>query len=299
MDLTLHQLRLLVAVADTGSFTGAASRLHLTQSAVSRAVKQAERTLGVQVFMRTTRSVALTARGAAVLAVARSMLDDFDRSATLLADAARGEPELLRIAALPSVTASILPRALSAFRAKSPRTRIQIRTGDVTYVAALVANAEVDIAVTVESGRGTGSFTPVLEDDFICLHRPDHPFARLSRLTWRRLADEQIIALTTSSSLRRGADHGFESAEAIPQSVTEASDMASAAALVAAGLGVTVATRLTLPLTAFADLTYSRLVDPVVSRTVGVDVARPDDPPTATSLLVDALRAEGGRRSHG
>lgn len=288
-----------MTVADTASFTAAASRLQLTQSAVSRAVKQAERTLGVQVFTRTTRSVAPTARGTTVVAVARSMLDDFDRGMTLLADTARGEPELLRIAALPSVTASILPRALSAFRAKSPRTRVQIRTGDATYVAALVANAEVDVAVTVDSGRGAGSFTPVLEDEFICLHRPDHPFARLSRLTWRRVAEEQVIAQITSSSLRRGADHGFESAGAIPQSVTEASDMSSAAALVAAGLGVTVATRLTLPLTAFADLTYSRLLDPSVSRTVGVEVSRPDDPPAATSLLVDALRAESGSRPHG
>jgi DNA-binding transcriptional LysR family regulator len=105
------------------------------------------------------------------------------------------------------------------------------------------------------------------------------------------VAEEPLIALATSSSVRRRADEGFEAANARPESVTEVDDMATAAALVAAGLGVTVATRLLLPLTAFADLSSTKLMEPTLSRRVGAVVVRQDADSLAGSLI-EALQAE-------
>jgi DNA-binding transcriptional LysR family regulator len=296
MNLSLHQMHVLVAVADEGSFTGAAHRLHLTQSAVSRAVGQAERTLGTLVFNRTTRSLGITDRGAAILAVVRTMLDDLARGSALIEEAARGESELLRIGALPSVTASVLPRAVTAFRARSPRTRVQILTGDATRIAGMLRDGAVDLAITTDQDlTDTDGFTTVLDDDFVCLHPRNHPFARATRLTWRRVAEEPLIALSSSSSVRRKTDEGFGAAGVAPESVTEAADMTTAAALVAAGLGVTVATRLSLPLTAFAGLAHTRLSEPAVARRVGVVVGLSFTPTAATSSLIDALQTEARR----
>ncbi|CAN5325645.1 LysR family transcriptional regulator [soil metagenome] len=299
MNLSLQQLQALVAVAEDGSFTGAAHRMHLTQSAVSRTVAQAELALGTPVFVRTTRSLGITDRGRAILPVVRTMLEDFARGSALVEDAARGESEVLSIAALPSVTASILPRAVTAFRARSPRTRVQILTGDASRIGSMLRDGAVNLAITVDQGLGSDAeFTSILDDDFICLHPLDHPFGRMNRLTWRRVAEEPLIALSSSSSVRRGTDEGFAAAGVSPESVTEAADMPTAAALVAAGLGVTVATRLSLPLTAFAALAHTRLTEPTVSRKVGVVVSPAFAPTAATSTLVHALQTEARRIGH-
>jgi len=121
-DLTTQDLRLLVAVADTGSFTAAAERLDLTQSAVSHAVRTAERKVGAVLFERGRRGAVPTPAGERAVVHARLILRQFD----LLTAEARGASSgniqgPVRIVAFRSAAAHLLPPALERLTARHPR----------------------------------------------------------------------------------------------------------------------------------------------------------------------------------
>lgn len=105
MPITVQQMRVLVALADVKSFTGAAERLHVTQPAISSALSEAERILRINVFDRSSRLLMPTERGAAIVAIARKTLDEVDRAAIKMNDIASGAQRKLRISALPTVAA--------------------------------------------------------------------------------------------------------------------------------------------------------------------------------------------------
>src|SRR3982751_859397 len=99
----LRQLRTFVAVAEELNFTRAAERLHLAQQAVSRSVAQLERELGVELLERTTREVALTAAGAALLSDGRDVVASADAAFERASAVGRGTAGTVRIGVTPAV----------------------------------------------------------------------------------------------------------------------------------------------------------------------------------------------------
>jgi DNA-binding transcriptional LysR family regulator len=155
-QMKLNQLRMLVAVADSGSFSAAAAQLGCTQSRISHAIGELERGLGVRLLVRTREGSAPTDVGRRVLEKARQML----RLEASLADVARDGRELaglVRIACFRSVGTHLLPHALEALAHEYPGIRIDIddgcdERGDVTR-AVLQGRADIGIAqLPVEAG---------------------------------------------------------------------------------------------------------------------------------------------------
>jgi DNA-binding transcriptional LysR family regulator len=153
-DLTTQDLRLLVAVADTGSFTAAAERLDLTQSAVSHAVRTAERKVGTVLFERGRRGAVPTPAGERAVAHARLILRQFE----LLAAEARGASSgniqgPVRIVAFRSAAAHLLPPALERLTARHPHVVPQVlivrELGRGT--AGEVADGRADVAIATLS----------------------------------------------------------------------------------------------------------------------------------------------------
>ena len=127
MNVTLRQLRAFVAVAQLGSFSAAAVRLHLTQSALSMLVRSLEDEIGVPLFVRTTRSVKLTDAGRDFLPLAEQMLVDLHNAVAdtrARAERARGR---IVVAVTPTFASTMLPPLLSRYRAEHPDVQVVLR----------------------------------------------------------------------------------------------------------------------------------------------------------------------------
>ncbi|ROO61132.1 DNA-binding transcriptional LysR family regulator [Micromonospora sp. Llam0] len=125
MSVDLRVMRYVVAVAEEGSFEGAARRLHMAQPPLSRQIRDLERQLGVPLFER--RPTRLTDAGVAFVASARRLLDDADSVVRAARAAGQGRTGTVRIGLVASAAAEVLPRLLAAVRAAHPQITVRTR----------------------------------------------------------------------------------------------------------------------------------------------------------------------------
>lgn len=287
LDLDVHHLRALVAVADTGGFTAAAARLGTTQSAVSRVVAEAERRLRTPVFVRTTRRVAPSEQGRALLPLVRRLVEDLDAGLHHLEGYLAGTRGTVTVAALPSVAAILLPPVIAAHRRHHPDVDVRVTDGLADTVAQLLTRGEVDLAVTVgpvegRTGAGgagagmTGGGTALACDTFVLAAGPDHPLTTRSTVAWSDLDGESLVVFGPRSSIAAPVERALQDAGAVPGVRHIAQNVSAVAGMVGAGLGVTAVPGLVLPLIAFAGLSAVPLT-PTVRRSVRLhrDPARP------------------------
>jgi LysR family transcriptional regulator, carnitine catabolism transcriptional activator len=293
-DLSLRDLHLVLAVAELRSFTAAAEVVHLSQSALSRAVNDAERRAGARLFTRTTRSVSLTPVGEELVRIARDAVGRHEQGLQEFALFRDGLGGVVRVAALPSVAATALPFVVAAIEAERPGVVVDI-TDTLAHVATdLLVAGRVDFAVTVPDGLPDEvAFRPLLHDRFHVVFRPDHAYHGRDRVTWRELSGERLVTFGAASSLRALTDSALAGVGAQPDQTFEAQNIAVIAGLVAAGLGVAAAPAQVLPLMAFAHLESAELVEPAVDRTLGLAYVPGRSRSPAASYVEEALVASG------
>jgi LysR family carnitine catabolism transcriptional activator len=137
-------------------------------------------------------------------------------------------------------------------------------------VVGAVLRGEADLGIAGRPPDGKVEFTRILSDRFVAILRQDHPLARLSAVTWADLAGHPFVAMSRITSVRPLTDRGFAQAGVAVEPEFEVSHLATAGALVAAGLGVTALPVLTLPVLAHPTLTTRLLQGPEVTRDIGV-----------------------------
>src|SRR3984893_1453788 len=168
MNISLHQLRIFVAVARLGNFTRAAERLHLSQPSLSLHSRQLEQDLGVRLFDRSTRSVSLTKAGDDFLPTAERLLDDFQSAVASVADLAARRRGRVAVAVLPSVAAELLPRAIALLRVRHPDISVSLRDDVAEHIPARVRSGEVDFGLGAIDGVDADIFgSPLVSDELI------------------------------------------------------------------------------------------------------------------------------------
>ncbi|GGM48967.1 LysR substrate-binding domain-containing protein [Microbacterium saperdae] len=145
--MDLSQLRYVVEVADTSSFTRAAERCFVTQSALSHQIAALERELGQRLFVRSSRSVRVTEAGSAFVARAREALRAVEGAKEDAAATAGNVVGTLRLGVIPTVTAIELPELLVRFRTLHPSARVELRVGNSDALVADVRTGELDVAL--------------------------------------------------------------------------------------------------------------------------------------------------------
>lgn len=292
MDLTIRQLRAVLAVADAASFTDAAKRMHVAQSSLSRSVADVERLVGGRLFERTPRSVELTPLGVDFVRVASLALEGHETGMRHIGGLLDGSHGSIRLATLPSLAATLLPPIVAGFRQRFPAVDVRIVDALLDEVLDHVRTGDVDLAITVieKDHRGT-TFQDLATDRFFCVFPKGHRFAAAERVSWPELEGEDFIDFGTSSSVRRHVDRALDQAAVTRRSVTQARNVAAVGGLVAAGLGVSAVPALVLPLLQFAELSHRPLVEPVLQRRIGIvtDPGRPQTP-AARGFLESCLR---------
>lgn len=243
--MNLSQLRALVALAETGSLTGAAARLGITQSGASQAVAALEEELGGSLILRGRRGTQLTALGEGVAEEAREVAARLD-AIRARADAARGlQRGRVRLAAFPSILATLLPPLLRRFRARHPGIDVVVlEAGDEELETWLTAGT-VDLGVVMDP-LPTDNATPLGRDEWIVVVPAGHPLARCGTVSLARLADEPFVLATGGCATHAGSLMKVAGL-ALRDVRVEVRDWASAVALVREGLGVALLPEPTLP----------------------------------------------------
>ncbi|MEI7054393.1 LysR family transcriptional regulator [Nocardioides sp. CCNWLW239] len=286
IDLTLRHLRVVIAVADAGGYTPAARELHVAQSSLSRTVQEVEQRIGVPLFERTTRRVRPTLEGEEFLATARRLVGEFDTALNHFEGYLAGTRGSVSVAALPSLAGSMLPPVLAAFRRGHPEVAVSVKDGFSEEVLDLVVRGEVDLAVSVATQvPATLAVRHIAVDAFAAVLPSDHPLAAQEELRWADLAGLPFVAFERISSIRSYVDRVLAETGTRTGALTEARNIGAVAGLVAAGLGVSAAPSLVLPMMMFADVVMRPLVDPGVER----DICLIHDPRRPMSRAAQAL----------
>jgi DNA-binding transcriptional LysR family regulator len=147
--MELRHLRYFVIVAEEQNVTRAAQRLHVSQPALSRQVRDLEEELHVALFRRTARSVALTEAGKIFLIESRAVLLRVDKAVETVRTVAHHDRGQLRIGYAPSLTAQVLPRALRLFDAAGPGVRVALHDLTSEECVQRLADGKLDLALTV------------------------------------------------------------------------------------------------------------------------------------------------------
>lgn len=208
-------MRYVVAVAEEASFTRAAARCFVVQSALSHQVKALETELGFALFARTSRRVELTAAGTAFLVGARACLAAAERAATDAAAAAGLVQGHLAIGMIPTVTAVDVPGVMKAFHRAHPDVRIALQvTGSDELVSAIV-RGDVDVGLLgLPEGREPRgvAWRSVGTDRHVAVVSPDHVLADRQGLRLEELSGETFADFPTGSPGRAQSDLAFDAA---------------------------------------------------------------------------------------
>jgi DNA-binding transcriptional LysR family regulator len=204
-------------------------------------IRNFETALKVKVLDRTSRSVELTRVGRELLPVLERTIRELDGVVADTHAQSAGRRGTVRIAALPSFAASLLPGVISAARAEHPELGFIVRDAVASRVVDLVREGEVDLGIT--GGEVPVDQVEVLyraEDRLCAVFPSDHPLARRRSVRLLDLVDVPLVLTDHATSVRAVVDRAFARAKRRPTVVCETTYMMTAAAMVASGLGVTV-----------------------------------------------------------
>lgn len=239
--MELRHLRILVTLAEELHFGRTATRLRVAQSAVSQAVQALESELGVVLFERTRRRVALSVAGEQLVEHGRRALAELERGKLATARAAAGQRGVLRVRFTPASALTTLPQRVVSFKREHPEVDVNVESAGLGLEA--VRDGACDVLFTPVRGDSTPLATHrVARYALVVMLARNHALARRKQLSLAQLADEPFVFVRRESEpdiselfVRRCAAAGFT-----PRIVLHATSLEVLLAFIAAGLGISV-----------------------------------------------------------
>jgi len=225
-------LRQFLAVVETGTFTAAASRLHLTQPTLSAGIAELERIVGNRLFTRERRAVRLTEAGNRLLAHARAIEREFRIAEAVAGDAPDAAPAL-RLGVLSSLGTSAITALTTVYGGERPLT---LTEGSDADLRRRLADNRLDAALTLlRTGEASEC---LLEEGYAAILSQHHRLARRERIAPEELAAETMIARRSCEILAETSRY-FTARGVRPQFLFRSHNEDRCLALVASGAGVT------------------------------------------------------------
>lgn len=252
--MTLTELKYIVAVARERHFGKAAEACHVSQPTLSVAVKKLEDELDVKLFERSANEVAVTPLGEDIIRQAQTVLE---QAAAIKEIAKRGQDPLagaLRLGVIYTIGPYLLPDLVRQVIARTPQMPLMLQENFTVKLLEMLRLGEIDCAILAEPFPDTGlALAPLYDEPFYAAVPSQHPLARLTEIDAHALKQETMLLLGTGHCFR---DHVLEvcpefarfssDAEGIRKSF-EGSSLETIKHMVAAGMGVTVVPRLSIP----------------------------------------------------
>lgn len=266
--MTLVQFQVYLAVIEEQSFTKAAEKLNMTQSAVSQTIKSLEEELGVTLLLRNRGGVTLTYIGERIRTHVQEVLQ-LTRCISEESSAAKGIPQgTLRLGSMHGMGSSLLPGLIKAFNRQFPSVKLVLFEGSDREIREWISNAVVDVGfMTLRASEELGCVA--LIDDPLFAYLPvGHPLNIEPSVTLQQLAkDDFIMPVNAPKNLVTTL---FREAGVTPNISYEVREHATVLAMIQEGIGVTILPKLDTPLTLVNVI--ERPLEPSVTRSVGLGV---------------------------
>ncbi|MEH6582755.1 MAG: LysR family transcriptional regulator [Halioglobus sp.] len=271
MNVTIKQLQAFVAVAKSRSFAEACALVHLSQPALSIAIKNLEEAVGGKLLERTTRSVALTTEGAEFYPVVQRLLSDWDGALEDVHNLFALRRGKLDIAAMPTFASSLLPEILADYHRQFSDINVTVHDVIAESVVDMVRSGRVELGVTFDPGEAQDlDFQPLFRDKMVAVLPKQHPLLKKTQLKWRELQNYPYIALQRPSSIRLLVDQILQDHDIALTPAFEAHQLASIGRMVTAGLGISTVPALSSGQMMEMGAECRPVTAPVITRKVGV-----------------------------
>ncbi len=293
--LKLRHLEILVSIGRTGSMSRTADLMAMSQPALSKWLKSLENSLGVTLFERTTRRVALTDYGRIVLRHAERVLGDMARTRAEIDSTQQGLIGRIVVGALPAAAPVLLPGALTRLHQPRIEAQVQVHEGTLDRLLPLLQRRELDIVIGRIEGDALnlGLACEVLYQEPICVAgRAGHPLSRKRRPSWKDAAAYPWIVPPWNTPMRISLDLAFSRAGLpLPQALMESASILTNRAVAQRSDGLFVASEQAVA-SFEAEGLLCRL--PLTLTDVPRDIGMlwTDTPSPAMSKLMQALRDE-------
>ena len=239
--LDTRQLRAFAVLARTGSFTKAATELHLTQSAVSHAMKALEQEAGCRLLDRTGKKVTPTEAGELLLVHAERILAEMAHARAALEKLGKWGQSRLRIGASATACQHVLPPVLREFGQEFPKCRITIEPGDTPEMIELLRGGKIDLAVNLEPpSREPLEFRPLFNDEMRFIVAPSHPWAVNGRVPREDVAMQNYILYSRKSYTGAMIDDYFSEEEIALRTAIEMGSISAIKEMVKLDIGVSI-----------------------------------------------------------
>lgn len=236
--MLLTQVEAFLSVAERRSVSAAASVLFVTQPALTTRIKNLERELGVDLFVRTPRGMRLTAEGRAFRPHARRALQSLAAGREVLRERREGRVGELLVGAAPAISTYVLPLVLRRFQAAFPNVHLIVRTGHSEEVLELVLREQVQLGLVRELPHPAVTSTPLYEDEIVLVVHPEHRLAAQRSIAVQELASERLILFDRTSSYFVLTSAFFREAGVVPRGVMELDNVDATKKMVEHDLGI-------------------------------------------------------------
>ena len=202
MYYDLPDLRLVAAIAESGSLTRAAARIHLAPSSASHRLTQFEATLGTPLFIRHARGLKPTVAGESLLRHARQVFAQLEQMHADLAPYAKGLHSQVTVFANTNAINCFLPEDLGDFLREHPRIRVSLEEHPSPAIIQSVASGQVEIGVVAAEGKLSGLETQAYRRDRLVVIVPaEHPLADRKALDFSEVLDQPFVCLHAGSAI--------------------------------------------------------------------------------------------------
>lgn len=270
-SLNLKELQAVKTVAECGSFNAAALTLQVSQPVLTRTVQRVEQHIGVALFKRSTRKVATTDAGKEFAAMAERVLNDLNiylESTRELSSEQRGQ---VIISSVMSVACTILPRIVSEYRKSRPGIELVVYEGVHGNVIENLRSGVADFGLTyLEDISPLFQCTPLSTEVFHAVLPKGHRLERRKSIPWEALRNESLVSLPGDSRIRRTIDAVALAAGFHPSRSVTVTQFATMMQFVACGMGIAIMPEGTLSDALKIGLATRPLVQPQVSRELGI-----------------------------
>jgi len=237
--MNLRQLEVFYAVMKTGTITGAAQMLHVTQPAVSTTLRLAEKRLGVTLFDRVKGRLLPTREALRLQADAVDIYGRLQTLGRLAGEMRAGQLSELVLATSPTLVNTLVPRAVTALRQGQPQASVSIHATSTRLAVDMVARREADVGIVYGPvDHPEVDITPLGRSTLVCVMPSDHPLAAREVVRANDLAPYPLIAMGSGSPLAAAFGPVLPAGSGKPAVVLEGSSWFTASVFVSQGAGV-------------------------------------------------------------
>jgi DNA-binding transcriptional LysR family regulator len=239
--MELRLLKVFSAIAESGSLVTAASKLHLTPSAISHSLKALETELGCRLFERVGKRMVMNQAGDQLLLGIREPLDALEAAADAIKRLGQWGQSRLRLGASATACQHVLPSVIRELKKTYPTLELHIAAGDTSHVLDLIRETKVDLALCIVPENSPGlDVRPIFRDELMFIFPPVHRWAAGRPITREQIIEQQFIGYQRSSTSMRLLMDYFRQMDIVPKVLMDVDSVGAIIEMVKFNLGVAV-----------------------------------------------------------